>query len=67
MTVIAYRIARMIKTSDATQTVVFNILRTFYRVWHTGLLYKFRLYGVIKRCFILLSHFELAKESEIRL
>ena len=35
-------------------TVVRDISNAFYSAWHTGLLYKFRLYGV--RCFIFMSH-----------
>ena len=65
MTVFADRIARVLRTSHATQIVVLDILRTFYRVWYTGLLYKFRLYGVTKRYFILLIHFVVVKEFEM--
>ena len=48
-TVTAKRIARVLKTSCATQIVVLDILKTFYRAWHAGRLYKFRIYGVMKR------------------
>ena len=64
-TVHADRIARVLKTSGATQTVVLDISKAFYRAWHTGLLYKIMLYGFIKRCFILLSHFVLVKGFEL--
>ena len=45
--------------------MVLDISNTFYRAWHTGLLYKFRLYGVRKMCFILLSHFLIVKDFEL--
>ena len=64
-TVHADRIARVLKTSGATQTVVLDISKAFYRAWHSGLLYKIMLYGFIKRCFILLSHFVLVKDFEL--
>ena len=65
LTVTADRIARVIKTSGATHTVVLDISSAFYRAWHNGILYKFRLCGVMKRCFILLSHFVVVKEFEL--
>ena len=40
--VTADRIARLLKTSGATQVIVLDISKAFYRVCHTGLLYKFR-------------------------
>ena len=45
--------------------MVLDISNTFYRAWNTGLLYKFRLYGVRKRCFILLSHFLIVKDFDL--
>ena len=57
-------IARVLKTFDATQAVVPDISKAFSRVWHAGLLYKFKLHGVMKRCFILLSHFVGVKGFE---
>ena len=69
-TVIANRIARVLKTSGATQTVVLNISKAFYRAWHAGPLNKFWLYGVMKKLgyialsFILLSHFVVLKDFE---
>ena len=65
LTVIADRISKVLKTSGATQAVVLQISKTSYRVWHTGLLYKFSLHGVIKNCFILLSHFVVAKGFQL--
>ena len=55
--VIDYRIARVLKASGATQAVVLDISKTFYRVWHTGLPYKLKLYSVMTGCFISLDHF----------
>lgn len=42
VTVIANRIARVPKTSGATQIAVLNLSTVYYRVVHSGLLYKFR-------------------------
>ena len=64
LTFIPGRIARVLKTS-ATQAVVLDISNLFYRVLHTGLLYKLKLYGIMKRCFILLSHFVVLKDFEL--
>ena len=64
MTVIADRISRVLKTSSATQAVIL-ISKAFYRVWYTGLLSKFRLYGAMKRFFILLSLFVVVKDFEL--
>ena len=65
LTLIADRIARVLNTSDATQTVVLDISITFYRVWHIGLIYGFRLHDVMKRYFILLSHLVVVKYFEL--
>ena len=55
----------MLKNSDATQAVVLYTLKVFYIVWHADLLYKFRLHGVIKRCFVSMSHFLVVKNFEL--
>ena len=65
LTVIVDRIARVLKTSAATQAVVLDISKVFYSVGHTGLLYRFKLYGIVKRSFILLSHFVVVKDFEL--
>ena len=59
------RIAKVLTTSVATQSAIHNITKASYRVWHTDLLYKFKLYGVMKRCFILLSYFVVVKGFEL--
>ena len=41
LTVIADRIARILTTSGATQAAVFDKSKAFYRIFYTGLLYKF--------------------------
>ena len=61
--VISDRISKVVKTSNATQAVLVDISNTFYRVWYTGLLYKFKSYGVMKRCFILINYFVVVKKS----
>ena len=62
--VTADRIARLLKTSGATQAIVLDISKAFYRVCHTGLLYKFRWCGVMEMCVIWLSHFVVVKDFE---
>ena len=52
------------QTSRATQAAVLDISKTFSRVGHTGLLYKFRLYVVMKTCFILLGNFVVVTHFE---
>ena len=61
-TVIAERIARVLKISGATQTVLLDIQRLFTS---SGLLHKFKLHCVMKRCFILLSHFVVVKDFRL--
>ena len=65
MTFNADRTARLLKASGATQVVVFHTLKVFYKVWHTDLLYKFRLYEVMERYFTLLSRFLVVKDFEL--
>lgn len=57
LTAIADRI--VLKTSGATL-----VLKAFHRVCHTVLLYRFRLYGIMKR-FTLLSYFVAVKDLEL--
>ena len=65
MTFNADRTARLLKASGPTQVVVFHTLKVFYKVWHTDLLYKFRLYEVMERYFTLLSRFLVVKDFEL--
>ena len=51
LTVIADKIVKKLKASGATQAVVLDISKVFYRAWHDGILYKFRLCGFMKRSF----------------
>ena len=46
----------------ATQAAAPDICKAFYSVWHTGLLYKFRLNVVMKMRFIFIS-FHSGKRS----
>ena len=43
--------------SGATRAVVLDISKTFDRVWHAGLLHKFKSYGVLGEIFGLISSF----------
>ena len=65
LTIIADRIARVLKTPGATRTLVLDISKAFCRVWHTGLPYKFDLNGIIKMYFILLFHLMVVKYFEL--
>ena len=65
LTVTSDRINKVLKTCGATQIVVLEKSKAFYRVWHTGVLYKFRLYCILKRCFILLIHFVELKDFQL--
>ena len=57
LTVVFDRIARAFNRSGATQAVAPDISKTFDRVWHTGLLQKLKLYGVLDQIFGLISSF----------
>ena len=45
---IADSIAKVLKTSGATQAAILDISMDAYKVWNNDLLYKFRLNGVIE-------------------
>ena len=51
------RIARDFNRSRPTQTLAFDILKAFDRVWHAGLLHKLMSYGVSGQIFCLISSF----------
>ena len=46
------RIARAFNRSGATRAVAFDISKAFGRVWHAGLLYKLRSYGIVGQIYI---------------
>ena len=45
-TVVPYRTARAFNRSGATRAVALDISKTLDRVWHAGLLYKLKSYGI---------------------
>ena len=49
------RIARAFNRSGATRAVAFDISKAFDRVWHAGLLYKLKSYGISGQTFGLIS------------
>ena len=51
------RIARPFNRSGATRAVALDISKAFNRVWHAGLLYKLRSYGISGQIFGLISFF----------
>ena len=57
LTVVSDRIARAFNRSGATQAVALDISKAFDRVWHTGLLHKFKSYGISGPIFSLISSF----------
>ena len=46
LTVVSDRIARAFNRSGATRAVALDISKAFDRVWHAGLLYKLKSYGI---------------------
>ena len=57
LTVVSDRIARAFNRSEATRAVALDISKAFDRVWHAGLLYKLKSYGVSGQIFDLVSSF----------
>ena len=57
LTVVYDRIARAFNRSGTTQAVAFDISKAFDRVWHAGLLHKFKSYGILGQIFGLISSF----------
>ena len=51
------RIARAFNRSGVTQAVALDISKAFDRVWHAGLLYKLKSYGISGQIFGLISSF----------
>ena len=57
LTAVSDRIARAFNRSGATRAVALDISKAFDRVWHTGLLHKFKSYGISGQIFDLISFF----------
>ena len=55
--VVSDRIARAFNRSGATRAVALDISKAFDRVWHAGLLYKLKSYGISGQIFALISSF----------
>ena len=55
--VVCNRIARVFNSSGATRAVALDIFKAFDRVWHAGLLNKFKSYGISGQIFGLISFF----------
>ena len=55
LTVVSDRIARAFNRFGATRAVALNISNDFDRVWHAGLLYKLKSYGISGQIFGLIS------------
>ena len=51
------RVARALDKSGATRAVALDISKVFDRVWHAGLLHKFKSYGISGQIFGLISSF----------
>ena len=52
-----YRIVRAFNRSGATQAIALDISKAFDRVWHAGLLYKLKCYGISDQVFGLIFSF----------
>ena len=57
LTVVSNRITWTFNRSGATQAVLLDISKAFDRVWHAGLLYKLKSYGISGQIFGLISSF----------
>ena len=57
LTVVSDRIARAFNRFGATRAVAFDISKAFDRVWHAGVLYKLKSYGISGQIFGLISAF----------
>ena len=57
LSVASDRIARAFNMSGATRAVTLDISKAFDRKWHTGLLHKFKSYGISGQIFGLISSF----------
>ena len=55
LTVVSDRIAGAFNRSGATRAVALDISKAFDRVWHAGLLHKFKSYGISGQIFGLIS------------
>ena len=53
--VVSDRITRAFNRSGATRAVALDISKAFDRVWHAGLLHKFKSYGISGQIFGLIS------------
>ena len=56
-TVVSDRIARAFNKPGVTRAVALGISKAFDRVWHVGLLYKLKSYGISGQIFGLISSF----------
>ena len=61
LTVVCDRIARAFNKTGATLAVARNIPKAFDRVWHAGLLYKLRSYGISGQIFGLFLLFSVIR------
>ena len=57
LTVVSDRVPRAFNRSGATQAVARDISKAFDRVWHAGLLYKLKSYGISGQIFGVISSF----------
>ena len=57
LAVVSNRISNDFNRSRATQAVALNISKAFDRVWHAGLLHKFKSYRISGQIFRLISSF----------
>ena len=65
LTVVSDRIARAFNRSGATEAVVLDISKAFYKVWYAGLLRKLKSYGISSQIFGLLSSFLSNRQLQV--
>ena len=65
LTVVSDRIAMPFNRSGATRAVALDISKAFDRVWHAGLLHKFKFYGISGQIFGLISSFVINRRLRV--
>ena len=65
LTVVSDRIARAFNKSGATRAVALDISKAFDRVWHAGLLYKLKSYGISGPIFGLIPSFLINRRLRV--
>ena len=65
MSHVSDRVVRAFNRSGATEAVAFDISKAFDRVWHAGLLYKLKYYGISDQVLGLISSFLRNRQLQV--